>query len=62
MRECQLKNAGGECKEHGVVCLSCKHFVNKQKGIIVDHPASIQNDNGSSDLSVRHQTIKRMEV
>lgn len=62
MRECQLKNAGGKCKEHGVVCLSCEHFTNKQKGIMVDHPASVHADNGSSDPGIRHQTITNIDV
>ena len=61
MRECQLKNAGGKCKKHGAVCLSCDHYTDRQSGILVTHPGSAQNDNGISDLGVRHQTFRKIK-
>ncbi len=61
MRKCQSSKGSTNCEDQGVKCLTCDHYVDRQSGIIVDHPASVQNDNGSSDLGVRHQTFRRIK-
>jgi len=62
MRKCQLQKDAISCKDQGVGCLSCEDFVDKVHGIVVDNPPSIHNDNGIKDPSVRHLTIKRLDV
>ena len=62
MRECQLQKDAISCKDQGVGCLSCEHFEDKQKGIIVDNPPSSHTNSGSKDPGVRHLTITRLDV
>ncbi len=53
MRECKSSKGPESCEDQGVSCLSCDHYVDGSKGIIVDNPPSIHNDRGPAVLTAR---------